>query len=387
MKIALIIEHFVSDGGGAERSTSQIARELVGRGHEVAILSAALHPNREEPDFDHRPMCRARRIGSRTLVKFDQYVRRNLADKQFDTSLSMTTMAPARVLQPRSGTMRETQLRNVFIRSSTVAQKLKAWSISLSWKKRTALKLERQTLADPMVRRVLAVSRYVARQLEQHYKMDLRLIEVLPNAAGMPTVSDQQRAQWRSQLRDTFHIPDSGTVFLFAAHNPRLKGLDSLLRAAKLLADRNIAFTLLLAGKVGYGAQQRAAQLGIRQNVRIVGPTQKMAPLYCAADVTVLPSYYDPSSKVVIESLMMGTSAISTSYNGASDLIVTEDGICRGRVVEDPGDIVALAQAMTELSDPVVRHACSEATAGLAQQLSMTKHVDRLEKVLIEVAG
>ena len=34
--------------------------------------------------------------------------------------------------------------------------------------------------------------------------------------------------------------------------------------------------------------------------MRLIGPTRQMAELYCAADVTVLPTYYDPSSKVVI---------------------------------------------------------------------------------------
>ncbi len=65
-----------------------------------------------------------------------------------------------------------------------------------------------------------------------------------------------------------------------------------------------------------------------------------------------MPTFYDPSSKVVIESLMMGTPAISTAYNGASDFIAPADGSARGRVIADPSDHRALAQAMIELWDP-----------------------------------
>src|SRR5205814_1796549 len=103
--------------------------------------------------------------------------------------------------------------------------------------------------------------------------------------------------------------------------NVRLKGIDPLLRAARVLKDRGRRFTLLLAGSMAFSQQELAERYGVRDVVRIVGPTNRLADLYCAADVTVLPTYYDPASKVVIESLMMGVPAISTAYNGASDLI------------------------------------------------------------------
>ncbi|NBC10940.1 MAG: hypothetical protein GVY24_04285, partial [Planctomycetes bacterium] len=96
----------------------------------------------------------------------------------------------------------------------------------------------------------------------------------------------------------------------------------------------------------------------------------------------------DPSSKVVIESLMMGVPAISSGRNGASDFILPEEGPARGRVVDDPADVTGLADAMAELCDPAARTACIEAIApDLAEQLSMARHVDRLEGVLEQVVG
>ena len=251
MKIALIIEHFLPQGGGAERSTAQIAHELMERGHTVTIYSAALNRGQQVDDFDLRPMCRAPRINAWTLWRFNRYVRRQLAGGGFDASLSVTTAAPANVLQPRSGTVRETQLRNVAIRSGAATQGLKRWSAMLSPKKQLLLSLERRTLRDAMVRRILAVSLYVARQLRQHYGVDESRIEVLPNAAQMPTTNEDDRRTWRKQVRESFRVPEDEPVYLFAAHNPRLKGLDSLLRATKLLADRDLPGTLLLAGRTG----------------------------------------------------------------------------------------------------------------------------------------
>jgi len=96
----------------------------------------------------------------------------------------------------------------------------------------------------------------------------------------------------------------------------------------------------------------------------------------------VLPSYYDPSSKVVIESLMVGTPAISTSYNGASDFILPGAGVVRGRVVAEPADVEGLTAAMLELADPAELARCRAAMGGLHEELSMRRHVERLEAIL-----
>jgi glycosyltransferase involved in cell wall biosynthesis len=87
---------------------------------------------------------------------------------------------------------------------------------------------------------------------------------------------------------------------------------------------------------------------------------------------------------VVIESLILGVPAISTAYNGASELIRREDGRWCGRVLEEPADAAALARAMVELADPEERRRCSEATAGLEPLMSMRRHVERLEALLEE---
>jgi len=102
--------------------------------------------------------------------------------------------------------------------------------------------------------------------------------------------------------------------------------------------------------------------------------------------VTVLPSWYDPSSKVILESLMMGTPAISTVFNGASDHLDPPGGPQRGCVIDDPGDAVQLGDAMTKLADADFQRRCAVSCAGMADQLSMRRHVDALEKVLLETA-
>lgn len=383
MSVAVVVDRFDSRGGGAERSTVQTVNHLVARGHQVTVI-AGYAPDQDPPAGAQilRYAPSKPRLPTRWL-RFVAWARRQLEQHRFDTSLSVTTTVPARVIQPRGGTVRETLERNIALRSRPASRALKRCLIALSPKQQMMLHVERRTLTNPSVRRIVAISRYVADQLQRHYHIDPRRIELIPNAADMPALSPEDRRALRERSRRRLGIPQDQPVFLFAALNPRLKGADQLLQATHRLTQRGLRPVVLFVGHAG-GAQRRLVKrLALDPLVRFLGPTDQMASLYAAADVTVHPTFYDPASKVVIESLMMGTPAITTAYNGASDLILDPNGnAVRGRVIPDPADVEALAQAMAELADPTRRLQCAQALVGLQESLSMSQHVDHLERVL-----
>jgi UDP-glucose:(heptosyl)LPS alpha-1,3-glucosyltransferase len=385
LRIALVVDRLESLGGGAERSTHEVAAELHARGHEVTIFAGRAPDDLAVHGATVRPWSTDGTRGAWSICRFASWARRQLRQGNFDATVAFTTLVPADVVEPWGGTVRETLARNVALRTSHASRRWKRLLLRLNLKQQTMLTLERRTLHHPQVKKAAALSRYVADQFKRHYHLPDDRIVLIPNAVEIPAVSPEDRQTYRRRIRGGFHVPDDSVVFVFAAMNPRLKGVTPLLHAAKLLADRGVNFTLLLAGRIGYAEQHLAAELGIRGRVRIIGTTRRMTELYCAADVTVLPSFYDPSSRVVIESLLLGTPAISTAFNGASDFILREDGRRCGRVIADPADVVALADAMAQLADPAERRRCAEATEGLAPQLSICRHVDQLEAVLREV--
>jgi UDP-glucose:(heptosyl)LPS alpha-1,3-glucosyltransferase len=387
MRIALLIDHYDPQGGGAERSAAQIVGELVRRGHRVTVLSRWGSGQEAVDGVTHRAYSPRKSKLSLSGLGFMRWARQALGVGGFDASLSMTMMASASVLQPRSGTVRETIDRNIAMRSTAGARAFKRALIGLSPKQQGMLAMERRTLRDPSVKKVVAISRYVVDQLRRHYRVDGSRVELIPNAAEMPLASQEEVKGWREQVRRHYKIEPEATVYLFAALNPRMKGGHELLYATQRLFARGQKPVVLLAGRVDYAMQHLAALLGVRGQVRFVGTTNQMVKLYAAADVTVHPTFYDPSSKVVIESLMMGVPAISTAYNGASDMIVDSGaGYVRGRVIADPSDIEGLAGAMSELSDERERGRCIASMRGLRESLSMSCHVDRLERVLAGVS-
>lgn len=407
MRIGIVIESYLPEAGGNERSTDQIARRLIARGHHVTIIT-----NRADDDPDFLPggavriadLPKTSRVWG--LLRFRRWAMHQLNRGEFDATLSMTTAVPADVVQPRGGTYRETLARNVAMRAPGLPRAAKRVGIALNPKQIALLWAERQTLASWRLKRLAAISPYVCDQLFYGYTIPPRRVELIPNASAVTPMDESQRREARHALRSRIGLGEDDVVFLFAAMNPALKGLEPLLQALSRLTAARPPVRLLVAGTLHYAFQHRAEQLGVRDMIRWLGPTSQMATLFAAADATVHPTYFDPSSKVVIESLLHGMPTISTLYNGASQWIEDPTGEMSigsrfspqlgrnaprrtrpraGRVIESPDDIDDLTQAVTDLCDADERARCAEATRQLDPRLNMDRHVEALEALLNKV--
>lgn len=381
MKIAILIEQYDPEGGGAERNVRELAREFTARGHDVSILAggASKAVARDNPGVEslyHGKLRTAWR-----LRRFSDWAERRVREGGFDASLSVTTAAAATVVQPLGGTFRETFARNAAMRQSPFLRQTKRLATCLSPKRQMAMMLERRTIHGGGVHRFAALSRYVENQL-RHAGVSAERIALVPNAVELNRPPADQRLAERRRFRTEYRLSDDDVAYLFAAFNPKLKGFVPLMRALRVVRDRGVPAVVIVAGKCGYAENRLAMELGVREHTRFVGLTQRMPAMFSAMDVTVHPTFYDPSSRVVIESLIMGTPAITTRFNGAADLLTRDDGRMCGEVVDDPHDINALADAMTSLADAPKRAACAAATDGLAPTLSIRRHVDLLERLL-----
>jgi len=402
MKIAIVIEQFKPGAGGNERSTEQIARRLVERGHAVTLLT-----NRTTPDASEQLGTKVHAAeGPKTnsafgLLKFRRWAMRRL--EAFDASLSVTLAVPATIVQPRGGTYRETLRSNIQRRTNPTRRATRQLGIALSPKQLAMLWAEHRTLNHPRVRKVVAISYYVADQLFEHYTMPSRRIELIPNAASITPMSESERTAARVKIRRALRLSDQDVVCFFAAMNPGLKGLSQLIRAmAQLEADGRRA-KLIVAGTSPIEDIRAADALGVGDRIRWIGRTSQVDALYAASDITVLPTFYDPASKVVIESLLHGKPAISTRFNGASQWIAdpsrgevntsplghrpaaakpADPPQPAGRVIDRPDAIDQLAAAITDLCDDEERARCAAATRTLDPRLNMDTHVDALERLI-----
>jgi len=158
-------------------------------------------------------------------------------------------------------------------------------------------------------------------------------------------------AETRAALREKLQVKENHpVVFLFVGSGFERKGLSEFLRAFALVRERYSACEMqgIVVGRGDidlYRAQ--AADLGIDGQVVFAGAVAHTRPFYCAADVFVLPTRFDPYANVTNEALACGLPVITTRTNGASEILTPKEGF----VVRDADDIEGISAAMELLLD------------------------------------
>ena len=173
------------------------------------------------------------------------------------------------------------------------------------------------------------------------------------------------------------------------AHNFKLKGLAELIRATAGDRCARPRWTCWVAGRDNANPYRRlAASLGVEREVMFLGADVPVRSLYAAADVLAHPTFYDPCSRVVLESLCCGLPVVTTRHNGAAG--VMRAGI-HGEVVDSPRQIDALRRAIGSCLSPAVADACRSDAAAMCSRLSMSRHAAELielyERVLSNKLG
>jgi D-inositol-3-phosphate glycosyltransferase len=141
-------------------------------------------------------------------------------------------------------------------------------------------------------------------------------------------------------------------IILFVGRLEPLKGIDRLLRAVSSLRGEETCRLVIIGGDTrSQGEMNRlkalSARLRIQDLVDFPGRVnQERLPLYySAADVTIVPSYYESFGLVALESLASGTPVVSNDVGDIQNII--QPGVT-GYVVEG-GSISGLAEKIGRL--------------------------------------
>jgi len=236
---------------------------------------------------------------------------------------------------------------------------------------------------------LIVVNSFMVREHFQRFlEVPYDRLHVVRSAIDPERFPEHDRLKRRQEWRQRWGLQPSETIGLLAAMNYRLKGLDPLLHAVRLLRSRPACreqhFRLLVAGNSNVRAYEALAKkLGIADIVRFVGHCDPMRNAYFAADFLVHPTFYDPCSLVVLEALACALPVITTTANGASELLNPPQ---EGYVVEDPHHHESMAECLEKLLDPQRRHACAAAARKTAAGWTFEHHYRALLDVFAEAA-
>jgi len=320
-KIAIIIERADITLGGAERSVFELRAALYAIGYTVDILAAKGRTNAKNIYI----LCKDTSGKRINYFVFEKAIRQHLYKNKYDIIHSVLPFDFADVYQPRGGTYAETIIRSATSYQNIFIQYYKRLTAITNSRRTTLLRAERKLSQAPDGPVIAALSEYVAKQFKQHYKTDTRRIVVIPNGVKTDKRIDPAHAdKLRSQILAKLNLKeaDNPALFLFVANNFRLKGL---------------------------------------------------LPL-------ILPTFYDPSSRFILEALAADKPVITTKFNGAADLFVNNR---HGKIIDSPDDIEALTDAITYFTDTNNIQTTSQAIIedNLKEEISISRVAKQLHNV------
>jgi glycosyltransferase involved in cell wall biosynthesis len=180
----------------------------------------------------------------------------------------------------------------------------------------------------------------------------------------------------RNEVRRVFGF-DGKVIFLYVGNLHAFKGVTDIVMAVALL-PKDAAVLCVFVGPEEPSSKEGATGTveyftrlartnGVEHLVRFLKPVapEKLAELYCASDVVLLPTRKDCFPKVLVEAGLASKPLVTTNACGSAGLIV-QDGV-NGFIIE-PGDPAELSQAMTKLLDLELRSRMGAQSRGIVDE-------------------
>jgi UDP-glucose:(heptosyl)LPS alpha-1,3-glucosyltransferase len=137
-------------------------------------------------------------------------------------------------------------------------------------------------------------------------------------------------------------MSDSDQILLFVASGWRRKGLLEAMHALKGFPR----LTLLVLGRDNKAPWVKIAKdLGVENQIKFVEARKDINKVYHAADLVILPSWYDSFGFVVLESMACGTPVVVSRFAGAHELVIPR---LNGMIIDRPDRIDEMRAAIDE---------------------------------------
>jgi glycosyltransferase involved in cell wall biosynthesis len=206
------------------------------------------------------------------------------------------------------------------------------------------LQIENYREADRHTTEYICVSMTAARYADVVLGLDVGKIRVVPNGIDPNAIDAASFDTNRACLRSTWGVSAEAPVFLNVASIMATKAQLPLVKAFARVVQKIPKARLVLLGavmEVPYlAAIEKAVQeLGLQQNVLFAGYDRHVSRYYHAADVFVLPSYWEGWSLSLGEAMANGLACVITDVGSAYEF----EGFDGVEIVEPPfGDISLL---------------------------------------------
>lgn len=355
MKIAVLLARYAITG--VPLAQMRFARALAARGHEVDLVIGHVDPEAHVPVLAgvnvvvwDRPSVRG------MLLHLMRYLRQRQPHVVFSAEdhLNTMTLLAAVVTGSRariSGSSRVTPFDTYSDVPFTKRWLLKQVARALMWRADALTCVSEDMVAQ--YREVFTDPRHVC------------VYNIVDDAAARERMEEPLQHPW---ARDP-EVP----LLVAAGRLAPWKGFADLIRAMRVLASRRNARLLILGdGPLRSELQRMVDELGLSENVSLVGYVENPLKYFRAADVFVLSSLVEGLPNVLVEAMMCGCTPVSTDCpTGPREVL---QGGRFGYLVP-VSDHCAMAAAIEKALDhPVCGERLAEAINPFKEQAVLDRH-------------
>jgi len=204
--------------------------------------------------------------------------------------------------------------------------------------------------------------------LVRYYHAPVDKIRIIPCGVNLDRFKPQDKISARRQLALSMDDP----IVLYVGRFASIKGLDRLLKSFSYLTRPSLPRLVMVGGDGEHShmlrqLKSKAKALHIENRVMFAGRVDQetLPQYYSAADVLVVPSYYESFGLVALEALACGTPVVTSSVGEMEDIV--KDGVT-GYVAKDTDpqhyarliETILLKQKQNGLSPSVIRSSVAE---------------------------
>lgn len=191
---------------------------------------------------------------------------------------------------------------------------------------------------------IIAVSKDVAGQLKQTFRLDTNKIYTMVNRIDVDTFA---RAKVCTQLQKTLGLAPQSRIITTVGRLMPPKGHTYLIDAIAALSTRFKDLKLLLVGNgdLRQSLQSQCEKLGLQQQAIFLGNRPDVAQILALTQIFVLPSLWEGTSLALLEAMAAGKPIVATAIPGNQAILEHQ----QNSYLVQPGDSHALTEGITFL--------------------------------------
>lgn len=182
----------------------------------------------------------------------------------------------------------------------------------------------------------------------------------------------------RSKTRAKFKIQEKSILLGMVARWNKQKDHGNLLKAIKILKEKNLDFKLILVGpQINEDNNDLLSIIeknGIKEDILLLGPQDNVSAIMNALDIHILSSYAEAFPNVVAEAMACGTPCVTTDVGDAGLIVGNSDWVVPAKSPEKLADAIFNAiETIKKEGRDIVGERCRQR---IEENFSLKKMVD-----------